>query len=190
MEAHPVAESTKRSRGNENNSREKRRDIQTGLTGYEIKLLLLIEITTVFVVVNIIITVVMKHSNNKKCYGTDKPRFKHSGDKNKHVSGVKIHHYLLVIAVWERQEGANTALKIRRTTNVKSSVPSLSRMNAENLRDVSQRGLELPAQVLHVLPLSLAHRPSSHVDVLHPQLLLVKQPLHDEQRSCKGKTDV
>lgn len=109
--------------------------------------------------------------------------------------------HLLVIAVWERQEGPNTALKITQMTgfspcqccitwsilDLLSSQITLgySKILVGNLRDISQGGLELPAQVLYVLPLSLGHTLSSHEDVFHPQLLLVKQPLHNKQGSCR-----
>lgn len=51
-----------------------------------------------------------------------------------------------------------------------------------NLRDISQGGFELSAQIPHVLPLLLRQTLAPHVDVLHSQLLLVKQPLHNKQR--------
>lgn len=102
--------------------------------------------------------------------------------------GSNINFYLLVIAVWERQDGANTALEKHRFILITwctfglilSLYVSLPKQVFGNSRDISHWPLELPAQVLYVLPLLLRQTPSSHEDVLHSQLLLIKQPLHNK----------
>lgn len=58
-----------------------------------------------------------------------------------------------------------------------------------SLRDVPQWVLDLIPQVLNVLPLFLRQALPTHVDVLHLQLLLIKQPLHNKHRRYTGKND-
>lgn len=103
--------------------------------------------------------------------------------------------YLLVMTVWERQDGAKTALEKAdmRTKSIFGWWRCVNRMefeadnSAENSRDTSEGVFELQTQVLNVLPLLIREALCTHVDVFHPQLLLIKQPLHHEQRRCRKK---
>lgn len=98
--------------------------------------------------------------------------------------------YLLVMTEWDRQDGANAALKSHRTAAVQILYPHrCHREVAMSLRDVPQWVLDLVPQVLNVLPLFLRQALPPHVDVLHLQLLLIKQPLHNKHRRYTGKND-
>lgn len=106
------------------------------------------------------------------------------------IVGSNTRIYLLVMTVWDRQEGANTALKSHKEQqpfSVFFNPPLFSSWGCAGLRVVPQRILDLFAKVLNVLPLLLRKALPAHVDVLHFQLLLIKQPLHNKHRHYTGK---
>lgn len=101
--------------------------------------------------------------------------------------------YLLVMTVWDRQDGANTALQPRIEEQPLTFYSVFSLLppprGRASLRDIPQRVLDLFAEVLNVLPLFLRQALPAHVDVLNLQLLLIKQPLHKKHRRYTGKND-
>lgn len=64
------------------------------------------------------------------------------------------------------------------------------RVHVGNLRDITQGVFQLQTQILYVLPLLLRQTLTPQVDVFSSQLLLIKQPLNDKQRSYRGKKEL
>lgn len=113
--------------------------------------------------------------------------------------GVPLHHggQVPVVTFWWWPYGIGRMVQTRPWNHTQVSSGSDSTLHPHcchrevvmSLRDVPHWVLDLIPQVLNVLPLFLRQTLPTHVDVLHLQLLLIKQPLHNKHRRYTGKND-